>query len=74
MAKQKLLIITVNGIVDPVAYTGMFGLCKDHGLSYSMATKGKTIFQRGEDIIRISEVEVKKITGRENNSKSNKQL
>lgn len=60
MAKL-MYILSLNGKLIPTVYQSLFDLCSDNELSYSSASKGKRIFLYGDNVFRITEVELKKI-------------
>lgn len=70
---MKVYIVQINLQVMPGAYTSLKELCDKFALNYSSASKGARLFVRSRhvpmQIFIITECEVIKIKGRENNAK-----
>lgn len=65
-----LFVVTHKGEVYTEIYTSLKMACDDFGLNYSSASKGKRIFvNKKNEITSITEAKIKRIKGRENNSK-----
>ena len=61
-----MFVITVNGVVKKEAFTSLKGACKEAGVDYFVASRGKREFKIGDNAVVIAEVEVVKIKGRGN--------
>ena len=66
---MKIYLISINGKTANKAYTSLKGACEFAEIKYYSANRGKRIFVKNEDIITITEAEIIKIKGRENNSR-----
>ncbi len=68
MKEQKIWVVSVDGEVKKEGFTALSGACKEFGISYSTATKGERVFKVKGIIVRIFEVVVVRIKGREKNN------
>ncbi len=66
---QKVWVISVDGEVKVGGFTSLSGACSDCGVSYSTASKGERVFKVKGSIVRLYDVLVVKIRGREKNGK-----
>jgi hypothetical protein len=61
---MTIYCITVQGLLQKRAYTSLKGACDSNELSYSSASKGNRVFEKGGVQIVICEVELEKVKGR----------
>ena len=67
---MTVFIIVNNGEVGREVFTSLKMACKDCGVSYSSASKGKRVFVNDKDeVTTIIEATVVKIKGRDDNYK-----
>lgn len=69
---MKVYVVQINTEVRRKVFTSLKAACDDWGLNYSSASKGKRLFVRKNKehvgaIIVITECDLIKIKGRENN-------
>lgn len=65
MAKKEIIyIVQIDGVVQTPVYTDLKNTCAAYRVSYGSATKGKTIFIKDGQVIRIIKSEVIKVPGR----------
>ena len=70
MKKDNIVyVVLINGSVQPLSYTSLSNICACYDIPYGSAIKGKRVFVVHEKAVIINEVEVVKISGRENNHK-----
>lgn len=66
---MSIFVVSVNGIPKDEAFTSLSAACKLAGVSYNSAARGKTVWQQGENLVRISRCNLVRISGRGGNSK-----
>ena len=58
---MKIYTISVNGKLETVAYTSLKSACRNAGVKYFSAIRGKRTFAKSSDKIVITDINVVKI-------------